>query len=515
MKYLLLSSQEMNVMIQPFLRLIVLMSMFATVSSCTLTKIVVFFKPNIDDHQKVFACDTIKGQTTSNWATSSLESVSVSKPLFVKAHNVANIPPLSSWIPPSENISTQSLEELLKTTQTTAFIVIKNDSVLYEHYLNGGAKEKPQIVFSVTKAITATLAAIAAEEGLLDLNQKVAEFIPEFAKDARKEISLKHLMGMVSGLQWHDFDNVLRLGGLYYTPNQQQFVCRASKAKHSPNTHFAYKSLSTQILGICLEKAVGQRLADYLEAKIWKPVGMQYEAMFTLDSKKHHNSRTFGGMAITASDMARFGKLMLNNGRWNGQQIVPEWFVKELKYRDINQWFGYSNCYWRNGYEELGFANNQQYWAAGYNGQYIYVSPKDNIILVRVGAEEKNHWSIMLGRLAAMLGNGRTDLTDVSLDFGDQFAGTYQSKQGKKMTLALVPKRDEYNRRRWTWLRDVKVFPEGKKREELIQLDGISLGFKKGGVQTRMYYDVQDGKVVGLYYNSWPAVSLEYFKKVE
>ncbi|BDS10317.1 serine hydrolase domain-containing protein [Aureispira anguillae] len=501
-------------MIKFLLQALICGTMLSTLSSCTLTKIVVFFKPGINDHKKIFVCDTIPGASTENWATSSLENSPYSKPLFTNVHNPANIPALKQWIPKSEKVTTSDLDDFLETSKTTALIVIKNDSILYERYLNGGSKQEPKIVFSVTKAMTATLTAIAAEEGLLSLDQKVAEFIPEFGKDARKDISLRHLMGMVSGLKWHDFDNVLRLGGLYYTPNQQRFVKRAAKQKHEPTTHFAYKSLSTQILGICLEKAIGQSLASYLEAKIWKPVGMQYDAMVTLDSKKHRNARTFGGMALTAADMARFGKLMLNDGLWEGQQIVPKWFVKELKNRDLSRWFGYSNCYWRNGYEEVGFANNQQYWAAGYHGQYIFVSPKDNIILIRTGSSEKHHWSILLGRLAAMLGAGRTDLTDKTLDFGAQFEGTYQNQNGKKMHLELLPQLDEYGRREWLWKRDLTVFEEGKKLEKLVQLDGISLGYKKGGVQTRMYYVVKDDQVVGFYYNSWPAAGLDYFEKV-
>lgn len=504
-------------MIKNSSQIIVFLLMVCTLSSCTFTKIVVFFKPNIEDHHKIFVCDTIAGSALDDWASSSTssEALPLKKSLFVDANTPSNIPPIAQWVPKEENLKTTNLDAFLKKSKTTALIVIKNDSVLYEHYLNGGAKDQPKVVFSATKAIVATLTAIAAEEGLLSLDQKVADFIPEFAEGPRKEISLRHLMGMVSGLDWHDFDNVLRLGGLYYTGNQERFVNRAAKAKYKPNTRFAYKSLSTEILGLCLKKATGQSLASYLEAKIWKPVGMQYNAMVTLDSKKHRNPRTFGGLALTAPDMARFGKLMLNDGIWDGKQIVPKWFVEEVKHRDMNEWFGYSNCYWRNGYEELGFENNDEYWAAGYKGQYIYISPKDNIIIVRTGKEEKSRWSLLLGRLSSLLANGRTDLTDKSLDFGAQFSGTYANEQGQEMTLELMPELDKYERREWLWKRDLTQFVEGEKRKVLTQLDGISLGYKKGGKQTRMYYDVKDGKVVGFYYNSWPAVSLQYFKKVQ
>lgn len=502
-------------MIKKISQIIVFLSMICTLSSCTFTKIVVFFKPSIEDHQKVFVCDTVPGSAMDDWAASSKEAMPLKKQLFTNVNAPTNIPPMEQWIPLEENLETTNFDAFLEKSKTTALIVIRNDSVLYERYLNGGAKDKPKVVFSVTKAIVATLTAIAAEEGLLSLDQKVADFIPEFANGARKEITLRHLMGMVSGLNWHDFDNLLRLGGLYYTGNQERFVKRAAKTKYEPNTNFSYKSLSTQILGICLEKAINQSLASYLEAKIWRPVGMQYDAMVTLDSKKHRNPRTFGGLALAAPDMVRFGKLMLNGGVWEGEQIVPKWFVEDVKHRDLNNWFGYSNCYWRNGYEELGFETNEQYWAAGYNGQYIFISPKDNIIIVRTGADEKSRWSLLLGRLSSLLANGRNDLTDESLDFGAQFSGTYTNEAGQEMTLELEPELDKYKRRKWLWKRDLTQFREGKKLEELTQLDGVSLGYKKGGKQTRMYYDIKDGKVLGFYYNSWPAVSLQYFKKMQ
>ena len=487
-------------------------------SSCTFTKIIVHFKPNTTDHHKVFHCDTIKGTSIDNWATSSLETMPAApKPLFVNVHNAKNIPPIQEWIPKSQlsKVKANTFEELLEASKTTAFIVIKNDSILYENYLNGGKKEASRIVFSVTKAITATLTAVAAEEGLLSLDQKVLEFLPEFDKEGLKEITLRHLMGMVSGLKWNDFQNILKLGGLYYNSNQRRFVVKHSKSQSKPGEVFAYKSLSTQILGLCLEKAIGTNLAAYFEAKIWKPVGMQYDAMMTLDSKKKRNPRTFGGIAFTASDMARFGKLMLNDGKWEGQQIIPDWFIDELKKRDLKRWFGYSNCFWRNGYEEENWTQNTAYWAAGFKGQYIYINPTHNTIIVRMGNDEKQRWAVLLGRLSHHIAVGSTDLTNPKLDYGEQFAGTFKSATGQEMTLSLLPERDKYGRREWLWERDKTHFKEGAKLKTLTQFDGISLGDKKLGRQTRMYYKVENGKIVGFYYNTWPVTKLEYFEKVK
>jgi len=503
----------MNKSVSFYFLLLVIASTF---SSCTFTKIVVFFKPSINDHKAIFACDTICTRTPEVLdPTSESAVVACPKSLFVDVNSPENIPAIQEWVPKNELLKTEHLDEFLVKSKTTALVVIKNDSIFYEKYLNGGAKETPKVVFSVTKAITATLTAIAAEEGLLSIDQKVSDFLPEFGEDERKNITLRHLMGMVSGLNWNDFKNLVRLGGLYYNSNQQRFVVKNVKQKYEPGEHFAYKSVSTQILGICLEKATGKHYADYLEEKIWKPVGMEYNALMTLDNKKNHNARTFGGLAITARDMIRFGKLMLNDGLWEGTQIVPDWFVKELKTRGTDKWFGYSNCFWRNGYETETFATNQQYWAAGYGGQYIYVAPQENMVIVRTGSKEKNRWSVLLGRLASVIGTGKTDLTDTSIDYGEQFSGTYKNQSGKEMKLELLPEHDKYDRREWTWSRDVEHFKEGEEHKVLTQFDGISLGFKKQGTQTRMYYKVENGKVLGFYYNTWPMVKLDYFEKVQ
>lgn len=491
--------------------------LWASLSNCTLTKIVVFFKPNTNDYTKkiLFVCDTVHGVGVENTAVSSIsKTAEATKQWYTDAHSPSNVPPIEQWVPKHALGHAKNLDDLLKQSKTTALIVIRNDSVLYERYLNGGAASKAQVVFSVTKAITATMTAIAIEEGQLTLDQKVADFIPEFGTDERKVITIRHLLGMLSGIQWDDFRNLVRLGGLYYTKNQRKFVQKNTKQGADPNTVFAYKSLSTQILGICLEKAIGEPLANYLERKVWQPTGMQHNAFVTLDHKERRNSRAFGGMALVAADMARFGKLLLNNGVWDGVQIVPEWFMDALRTRDVSKWFGYSNCFWRNGYEEGNVADNQQFWAAGFSGQYIYVSPKDNIIIVRTGKHEKERWSFFLGRLTSLLANGANDLTDETLDYSNQFEGEYKSKSGAKMYLAAT-KLSNDKRKQWIWSVDEDQYPIVKKRPILTQFDGVSLGYKKPGKQTRMYYHIVNNKVVGFYYNTWPAITVEYFEKIE
>jgi CubicO group peptidase (beta-lactamase class C family) len=495
-------------------RLLLSLCIVYLISSCTVGRIVWYLKPSLDDHNNgIFVCDTIRGcgeqpiPTTSN----ATENTGFYQPSWVA--QLQDLPTAPKWLAPELLLEGESVDDFLKRKETTAFLVIQNDTLLYEHYFNEGAADKAIIVFSITKAFTATLTAIAIEEGHLRLDQPVADFLPAFAQKNRGDLQIQHLMNMVSGLRWGDFDDLWQLGHLYYTGNQEHFVAQSAQYKHPAGTHFSYQSLATQILGVCLEKAIEQPLAQYMFDKIWQPVGMKYNAYWTLDNKKRRHARTFGGLALTATDMARFGQLLMHRGNWKGQQIIPIWFIEQLEGRDLNHWFGYVNSYWRNGYVEPNYAAQQYYYAAGYKGQYIYVDPQSKIVIVRTGKDDDQSWSLNLGRLTAWLSKGQNDLTNPKLDYSAEFAGTYYNEKGDTMSIAALPK--EPNKvQQWSWTHNLPIFKEIKNLSVLHTFDGMSIGFRQKNEQTRLYYDIQNEKVIGLYHNSWPQTSLNYYKKV-
>lgn len=488
---------------------------FTIFSSCTFVRTVQHFKPSTLDHQKIFACDTVHAPLPQNLATKAY-APSLEAPLFTDATATYNFPSIDQWIPTSHRLEATYLEDFLTKSETTALLVIRNDTLLLEAYRNGGAEDKARIIFSVSKAVTSILTAIAHEEGLLNVHQKVADFIPEFGRDKRKDITIYHLMNMVSGLDWVDQDNLVKLGFLYYTKNQEKFIIKNAKLVHQPGTVHAYKSLSTQILGICLERALKRSIASYLEEKIWQPIGMKHDAYVTIDSEKNRNTRAFGGMAMTATDMARLGKLLLNHGKWNDKQIIPTWYMDDLtaaRATDRN-WCNDKLCFKRNGYYEGDYAHNSHYWASGYLGQFIFIDPVHQTIIVRQGDDESTKWNAFVGRLSNLLTKGSNDLTDKKLNFSDQFAGTYQTTEGIKMSLTPAEV-DEYNRPTWSWQRSTADFPYHHKAETLYQSDGVSITYRTLGHYTRFFFDIKDGKVVGLYYGNTPSVTTLYLKKID
>ncbi len=486
--------------------------LFLLSQSCTFVRTIRYTVPSTLDHQRAFICDTIRCYPVASKPFNP-HQLAYSEP-FIRPTKKQGLPPIDQWVPEEYRLNAKSLDEFMKKTKTTAFIVIKNDTVLYEKYFNGAAVNQARIGFSVHKSIMTMLVAIAHEEGLLDINQAVADFIPEFTVDNRKNIRIHHLMNMNSGMEYYDAKSLLGLGNLYYSPNQYKFMLRRSKLAYEPGTHYFYSSLSSQILGICLEKAVACSANAYLEKKLWWPLGIQSDAYLTKDSKKHKTARHFGGLAMTARAMARIGKLLLDHGQWKGEQLVPAWFIDSISTRraEMHGW-GYIYCFKHRSYEDLNYRQNRYFYAEGYKGQLLFVSPQDSMVVIRQGDADRMEWDLLPGRLTSLIGRGYNDLTDTT-QYLAQLAGRYRSADGVEMEF-IEKKRDKYQRRIWRWKRKKRDFPFHRNVKKLHQMDKVSVASSNGSHRLRFYIDLQDEQVKGLYAYCPPKMKTVYFKKVE
>lgn len=293
-------------------------------------------------------------------------------------------------------------EEFLVKSNTTALIVIKNDTIRYEKYFNDLDEDIQTTVFSVSKSFATALAGIALAEGKIkSLDQPVSDFIPEFKEGGKEDITIEHLLQMTSGLDFYDYSTLYKLMQLYYCNDQTRMIKQVD-LKHEPGTVFKYKSYSTFLLGICIEKATGMDYHEYLEEKLWKPLGMEYNGYFTVD--RSGNQKAYGGIAACARDLAKFGLLFENNGKWNGQQIIPEWWVARSSLRDTtngSEW-RYSNGFWLDTYpQEQAKTTKKDFFAGGYRGQAIYVNLELDMVIVRQGKSEKGfRWGKSLSKLA-------------------------------------------------------------------------------------------------------------------
>jgi CubicO group peptidase (beta-lactamase class C family) len=290
------------------------------------------------------------------------------------------------------NGKTQDLEAFLEKTDTVAFLVIKDDILLYEGYFNGYERDSTVTSFSVAKSFDSALVGIAISDGYIgSLEDPITKYVPELLeKDPRyQDIHLRHLLSMSSGihyseegLPWSDDAST------YYAPDLRK-VAVSSSIEGEPGKEFLYNNFHPLLVGLVLERTTGMPVAKYLQEKIWKPLGMEAPGSWSLDSEASGFEKMESGLNGRAIDFAKFGRLYLNGGRWNGVQLIPSEWVEESTRLDTttDPAPNYQYFWWVN--DEVKGAHH--YLAAGKHGQYIYIVPGQNLILVRFGKTDPLH----------------------------------------------------------------------------------------------------------------------------
>jgi CubicO group peptidase (beta-lactamase class C family) len=298
--------------------------------------------------------------------------------------------------------TTMDLISLLKDTETTSFIVIRDDKIVFEEYYRGYKRNMPHILFSITKTFVSALIGLALEEGLINsIDEPVEHYIKEFRGKEEGRTTIRQLLTMTSGYRFNFADNIR----LMYTFDIRKTAIKNIKQEETPGVHNHYNDYNYVLLGMVVEQATGMSVSEYFQKEIWQEIQAEYDALWTMDSKKQKGERFMSGLAVCPIDLAKFGRLYLNNGNWEGKQIIPrKWVLDSTEYdeefRDQGDyytkytwkegipWFkkgGYYKYSWW-GYSEDGI--NYSYTAEGYLGQVLYVSPQKNLIIVRTG----NKW---------------------------------------------------------------------------------------------------------------------------
>lgn len=298
-----------------------------------------------------------------------------------------------------------TLREALRTTNTKGFVVLHRGKIATEWYASGMDARTPHIVFSVSKSICGALGGILADKGFLNPNRPVTDYVPEVSSSVYGGCSVRHLLDMSVGISFtEDYldpdGDVARyrraVGWDVIKPGQSPMQLREFLALQKPDgkTHgdtFHYVSTNTDLLGWVYERAAGRALSDLLGDYLWTPLGAETDAYVTLDAEGA--MRAAGGICAAPRDLARFGEMIRQRGVANGRQVVPGWWIDDINDNgDPQAWARgdfaelFPNASYRSKFYQID-RTRRTLCCLGIHGQYIYIDPVAELVIVRVASE--------------------------------------------------------------------------------------------------------------------------------
>jgi CubicO group peptidase (beta-lactamase class C family) len=281
----------------------------------------------------------------------------------------------------------QGVDDLAKSATLQSVAIVRHGKLTYERYVNGGGADKSNNIHSASKSMLQGLLAIAVAMGFIrSLDDNVSRYLPAYPH--ADQITLRNLIEMKAGLRWTE-------GSSEFTVETQRDWTGSildQELTSPPGTQFNYSSGNTQVLSAVLQAATGMSTCQFAGANLFGPLGITIEHW-----GRDPNGIYSGGynLYMTTREMARFGLLYLNNGVYDSRQVVPEQAVTAARTptsRDDSSTSFYSEGWWTRS-----IASHDMYFAWGYGGQYIYVMPSLDAVLVVTQ---------------------RTDLEDRSIDSG-------------------------------------------------------------------------------------------------
>lgn len=299
----------------------------------------------------------------------------------------------------SPQVNTVTLPDTLlmniEKMQTVAFLVIRDQEIIYEKYWEGYSESSLSNSFSAAKSIVGLLVGIAMDEGYIDsVNQSVGDFLPEYAVGDKKNIRIRDLLTMSSGLNWEEaYTSPYSVTTQAYYGDNLSALLADLEVITPPGKHFNYLSGDTQLLAMVLKRATGKDLSEYASEKLWKKMGAVHDALWSLDHEDGME-KAYCCFNSNARDFARFGQLILNNGSWNGEQVISEDYLREATspasylLDDNNKpvdFYGFQ--WWIIPYKDQSIP-----YMRGILGQYIFALPEQNAVIVRLGHKRSKQY---------------------------------------------------------------------------------------------------------------------------
>ncbi len=289
----------------------------------------------------------------------------------------------------------KNVSSFLEHTGTTGLVVVKDDTILYEKYSLGNTETSKAISWSVAKSFVSALFGIAMQEGhIKNIGEPVTNYVPLLKVSGYNDVPIKHVLQMSSGVRFNedyaDFNSdINRMGRAFALKTPLDDFVASLQTERKSGAYNHYVSMDTQVLGMIVREATGKTLSAYAEEKLWKPLGMESDALWLIDSAGMEAA--FGGLNAVLRDYARFGRLYLNNGNWNGRQVVPASWVKASVTPDAphlmpgkrasSGWvLGYGYQWW------IPEKQDGDFLAIGIYGQFIYVYPRHRVVIAKTSA---------------------------------------------------------------------------------------------------------------------------------
>jgi CubicO group peptidase (beta-lactamase class C family) len=298
-----------------------------------------------------------------------------------------------------------AIADVLRATSTDALVMMKSGRVVADYHAPNFTGRSRHILFSASKSMTSIVAGILLGDGLIDVEQTVAYYVPELKSSAYADARIRDVLDMRVSLDFEetyqdprgDFARYRR-AGLFEpakpgdTPDSLlAFLGSLQKGAGDHGGPFHYCSPNSDVLGIVIERASGQRFAELAAERLWQPLGARQDGYITVDATG--TARTGGGFCMTPRDLARIGEMMRLGGIANGRRIVAEdWVSDTTGGGSTEAWRAGKFVSWlpdgsyRNKWYQTGYAS-RAFFALGIHGQWLYVDPTAEMVIAKFSAQ--------------------------------------------------------------------------------------------------------------------------------
>ncbi len=297
----------------------------------------------------------------------------------------------------------RQLAEVLDATATRGLVVLRGGRLVAERYLHGYDGARPHILFSVSKSLTGALTGILVDQGRIDPDNPVNQYIPEVSNSAYGDCTVRHVLDMTVSSSFSEtyLDPVGEFAryrrAMLWNPAEtgeatgtlHDFLAALRPAPEPHGRVFRYLSPNSDLLGWLVERASGQDFASLFSDRIWQPMGAEAGAYVTVDAIG--SPRTAGGICALPRDLARLGEMM----RLGGNHILPDWWVQDIR-------GGGDSEPWRKGefYHMLPTGRYRSQWyqtgkasgafcAIGIHGQWLWIDPQREVVIAKVSAQQE------------------------------------------------------------------------------------------------------------------------------